>query len=283
MGRKPKIQHCRNFAPSTEEINYLINNTETFRYKVMLILLWHNMREGEVAHMQSSWVHINDAKSKHEGANYINIPNQSILCSCWDCTLQWFLEFQQHRHTKKHSSKWFQKKQKKFYRLKEEFNENIKELIKKKIKAHPEKKISDKWFNQKLFKFFDDKGYNDKKFITLDEYQWRPKTKAGARYIWLLDDEQANFIKEFFETNKTIGMNRRQIYARVKKLGLKYLKKKLFPHAIRSASAIKLAYSGISEASVNTMMGWETNQAKSYVNSNSKLALVDLKNKMKNQ
>jgi hypothetical protein len=269
MTKKKPIQHCRNFAPSTEEVNFLINSAKTLQHKVMLILLSNGMRESEVSHIQSDWVHINDNNSKHEGANFVSIEKKGQFCDCPDCLLQGYIKIQQERHPGEHSITWFKKKQHKFYLLKAKF----KKYIIKQKKKYPGIHSVD-WYKRKQRKFFIDKG-----FEKLNKTQWSPKTSAGERYVWILNDSYANDIKEFYSANKTIGMNRRQIYIEVKKMGMKLLKKKLFPHAIRSHSATKFAYSGLASASINTLLGWQTNLASTYVKTDSALALKDLKSK----
>jgi len=274
--KKEDVQHCKEFAPTLDEMTLLIEGTPTLQLKVAQILLFSNLRVGEVAHAQSSWMHIGDKQAIHESANYIDIPKPGQVCDCWDCLLQGYLEIQQDLNEGKHPTKWFQEEQKKFYKLKRSFKRHIKNTIKKEKKAGKHIEHSKSWLKRKLHAFLTDKGLDK-----LNKYQWQPKTDSGKRWVWLLNDEHSNLIKEFFDENTTIGLSRRQIYEKIKSLGHKILKKKVFPHSERSTSAIRISYSGASEATVNNQMGWKTNLAKDYVKSDSKLALVDLKNKMK--
>ncbi len=260
--KKKKVQHCKEFAPSLDEMNTLIEKTPTLQLKVAQILLFSDLRVGEVAHLQSSWVHIDDKQAEREGANYIDIPKPGQVCDCWDCMLQGYLEIQQERHPGKHSTKWFQKYQRKFYRLKNKFKKHIERLIENGRTENPKKhlKHSQEWFKRKQHEFFVDEGLE-----TLNEYQWKPKTDNGKRYVWLLNDDHSKLIKEFYDENNSIGMNRRQIRDKVRSLGYKILNKKVFPHAERSTAATRLAYSGASEATINHQMGWKINLAKDYV------------------
>jgi len=275
MGRKEKIQHCRDFAPKKEELDYIINNTKEPNYKAMLILLSWGLREGEASHVRPDWIHVDDEDTKHYGADFIDIPRKGVECSCNDCLLREFVDRKQDEDKdKKHSLKWFLKQQKKFYRLKRRMKQYIKRKVKKYKKEHTNNP-TEKWYEKQKIKF-----YEKEEMEPLIHY-WSPKTSAGVRKVWILNKEHANIIKNYFEENETLGLQRRSIYVVVRNTINKLLKKKGFPHAIRSAAATKLAFSGISAASLNTQMGWATNLASTYVDTESTLALTDMKSKIK--
>ena len=279
MGRKEKIQHCRDFAPKKEELDYIINNTKEPNYKAMFILLSWGLREGEASHVRPDWIHVDDGDAKHYGADFIDIPRKSAECSCNDCLLREFVDRKQNEDIdKKHSLKWFLKQQKQFYRLKKEMKVYIKLKLLKYVKKHkkrPKNKVE--WKEKQKIKF-----YKKKKMKPL-VHHWSPKTKAGVRKVWILNKEHANIIKDYFKENISIGLQRRSVYLVVREIINTLLKKKGFPHAIRSAAATKLAFSGISAASLNTQMGWATNLASTYVDTESTLALTDMKSKLKEQ
>jgi len=277
MGRKPKIQHCRNFAPKKEELDYIISNIKTPNYKALFILLSWGLREGEAAHVRPAWIHVDDDDAKHYGSDFIDIPQLDIRCDCNDCLLREFVDRKQDEHKKKkHSLKWFLKQQKKFYKFKRDMKKYIiRALLKYKTEHKKNPKDIDKWKEKQKIKF-----YKDKEMKPLVHY-WSPKTAAGVRKVWILNKEHANIIKDYFKENETLGLQRRSIYLVVRNTINRLLKKKGFPHAIRSAAATKLAFSGISAASLNTQMGWATNLASTYVDTESTLALSDMKSKMK--
>jgi hypothetical protein len=52
--KKKETQHCKEFAPSLDEMTILIENTPTLQLKVIQILLFSNLRVGEAAHAAGS-------------------------------------------------------------------------------------------------------------------------------------------------------------------------------------------------------------------------------------
>lgn len=250
---KHEQQKCKEFAISEEALDELIDNTSKDSYKAMLILLSFGMRAGEAAHTRKHWIHVNDKSAIQEGADYIEIPPKSDLCSCADCLLRGYIEKQQgsRKNRKEHNAEWYYEKQREFFKL-----------HRKPSKKNPERDYRLKY---KIY--------------------WSPKSDLGKRKIWILNKERANFVKEYFEENDSIGLQRRSIWAVVKKIGKKVFGKdspKLFPHAIRSSTATILAGKGISSMSLQHQMGWSTiAMADSYVKPQEKMALMDLKSKQK--
>ena len=255
--KKKKQQKCKNFAIKEHQLQELIDSTSKPSYKTMLILLSFGMRAGEVAHSRKHWIHVNDDLAIQEGADYIEIPPSSDLCSCADCLLRGYIENRQgpEETRKEHSAKWYYKTQKAFFKL-------PRDLSKKQKKKHPEKDYRLKY---KIY--------------------WSPKSELGKRKIWILNKERANYVKTYFEENKSIGLQRRSIWTVVKNIGQQVFGKdsaKLFPHAIRSSCATILAGKGISSMSLQHQMGWSTiAMADSYVKPQEKMALMDLKSKIK--
>lgn len=106
---------------------------------------------------------------------------------------------------------------------------------------------------------------------------WKPKTLAGKREVFFLDNGIAEKVRSYFIQNKGLGFSRQRAYQIIKKLGDKINKPDLHPHALRSTYANMLVYAGVTESTLCYYMGWNNLQtAVNYVKTSNVAARKDL-------
>lgn len=140
---------------------------------------------------------------------------------------------------------------------------------------------SKKWYKKMQRRFYRLSKEDRKEYATY----WSPKTDAGSRKVWLMNKERAYFVKNYFENNKTIGLQRRTVYNMTKNQGKKIFgseSKKLFPHAVRASCASDLAGKGVSTSGLRTQLGWNSDVIPNkYVKTRERVTLLELKSKIK--
>lgn len=113
---------------------------------------------------------------------------------------------------------------------------------------------------------------------------WTPKTKAGKREVFFIDNGTGEKVRSYFIQNKGIGMLRQRAYQVINMLGKKIDKPKLHPHALRSTYANSLVYAGVNATTLMYYMGWSNlNVALNYIKANNMAARKDLIEKMRGQ
>lgn len=110
---------------------------------------------------------------------------------------------------------------------------------------------------------------------------WRPKTKAGARAIPIIEPRLKYEIEKYFRKNLDVDKDRTTIWRAVKKVAARTsINHKVYPHAFRSTFATMLIYKGISEGTLCSVMGWsDIKTAQSYFKASGKKAIEELKRK----
>lgn len=111
---------------------------------------------------------------------------------------------------------------------------------------------------------------------------WKPKTLAGKREVFFLDNGVGEKVKSFFISNQGLGFSRQRAYQIMKKLGGLMNKPHLHPHALRSTYANMLVYQGVTESTLCYYMGWNNLQtAVNYVKTSNVAARRDLLKKFR--
>ena len=112
---------------------------------------------------------------------------------------------------------------------------------------------------------------------------WMPKTKKGARNIPLIEPRLKEVLRSWFTLNERVAMDRSTLWRIVKRVAEKSgLTRRGYPHSLRATFATKLAYLGMSEASIQHIMGWENiKTAGRYVQSSGARAVEEMKQKWK--
>lgn len=111
---------------------------------------------------------------------------------------------------------------------------------------------------------------------------WKPKTLAGKREVFFLDNGVGEKVRSFFISNQGLGFSRQRAYQIMKKLGAKMNKPDLHPHALRSTYANMLVYGGVAESTLCYYMGWGNLQtAVNYVKTSNVAARRDLLKKFR--
>jgi len=107
---------------------------------------------------------------------------------------------------------------------------------------------------------------------------WKPKTLAGKREVYILDKAIGEKLRSYFINNeKGIGFSRQRAYQIISLLGAKINKPSLHPHALRSTYANTLVYAGVTESTLCYYMGWNNLQtAVNYVKTSNVAARKDL-------
>lgn len=113
------------------------------------------------------------------------------------------------------------------------------------------------------------------------EGDWTPKTKHGVRSIPVVESRLKFALNRFFKDNDEVGMTRTTIWRIVRKVAERTsIKRKVYPHALRSTFASILAYKGISEGTMCSIMGWSNiKTAQAYVKLSGKRAKEELTRK----
>lgn len=111
---------------------------------------------------------------------------------------------------------------------------------------------------------------------------WTPKTKAGKREVFFIDNGVGEKVRSYFIQSKGIGMLRQRAYQIIKMLGEKINKPKLHPHALRSTYANSLVYAGVNATTLMYYMGWSNlNVALNYIKASNVAARRDIIDKMR--
>jgi len=111
---------------------------------------------------------------------------------------------------------------------------------------------------------------------------WKPKTLAGKREVFFLDNGIGEKVKSFFISNQGLGFSRQRAYQIMKLLGGKINKPHLHPHALRSTYANMLVYQGVTESTLCYYMGWNNlHTAVNYVKTSNVAARRDLLKKFR--
>lgn len=97
---------------------------------------------------------------------------------------------------------------------------------------------------------------------------WRPKSRKGARSI-LLHPQLQPVMVEFLAGNDGLGITRQRVWQRLKVLATRAgILHNIYPHALRSTSATRLAIEKVSAVALKYIMGWASlTTADSYVKS----------------
>ena len=108
-----------------------------------------------------------------------------------------------------------------------------------------------------------------KDVINVPEHQgdWHPKTKAGAREIFIVEPQLRRVLRDWFMKHETIGMTRVSIHDTVRRVAARVkILKKVYPHCLRATFATMLAEKGVEPANIQVIMGWaKLSTADSYV------------------
>ena len=111
---------------------------------------------------------------------------------------------------------------------------------------------------------------------------WKPKTLAGKREVFFIDNAIGEKVRSYFIQNKGIGMLRQRAYQVINMLGKEINKPKLHPHALRSTYANSLVYAGVNATTLMYYMGWgNLNVALNYIKASNVAARKDLINKFR--
>lgn len=111
---------------------------------------------------------------------------------------------------------------------------------------------------------------------------WKPKTIAGKREVFFLDNGIGEKVRSYFISHKKLGFSRQRAYQIMKMLGEMIAKPNLHPHALRSTYANMLVYQGVTESTLCYYMGWNNLQtAVNYVKTSNVAARKDLIKKFK--
>lgn len=111
---------------------------------------------------------------------------------------------------------------------------------------------------------------------------WKPKTLAGKREVFFIDNAVGEKVRSFFIQNKGMGMLRQRAYQIINMLGKKIDKPLLHPHALRSTYANTLVYNGVNATTLMYYMGWSNlNVALNYIKASNVAARRDLIEKMR--
>jgi len=111
---------------------------------------------------------------------------------------------------------------------------------------------------------------------------WKPKTLAGKREVFFIDNGVGEKVRSYFIQNKGVGMLRQRAYQITRMLGEKINKPKLHPHALRSTYANTLVYNGVNATTLMYYMGWSNlNVALNYIKASNVAARRDLIEKMR--
>jgi len=111
---------------------------------------------------------------------------------------------------------------------------------------------------------------------------WKPKTLAGKREVFFIDNGVGEKVRSYFIQNKGLGMLRQRAYQIIRMLGSRINKPNLHPHALRSTYANNLVYSGVNATTLMYYMGWsDLNVALNYVKTSNIAARKDLISKMR--
>jgi site-specific recombinase XerD len=113
---------------------------------------------------------------------------------------------------------------------------------------------------------------------------WKPKTLAGKREVFFLDNGVGEKVRSYFIENKGLDFSRQRAYQIMKKLGSMIDKPDLHPHALRSTYANMLVYGGVTESTLCYYMGWNNLQtAVNYVKTSNVAARKDLLKKFRGE
>lgn len=116
--------------------------------------------------------------------------------------------------------------------------------------------------------------------IPAKDGEWKPKTKAGARAIPIIEPRLKYELKKFFKSNLAVDKERTTIWRLVKNVAKRTDIKKIYPHALRSTFATMLIYKGISEGTLCSVMGWsDIKTAQSYFKLSGQKAIEEMKRK----
>lgn len=100
---------------------------------------------------------------------------------------------------------------------------------------------------------------NDVINIPSQDGDWKPKTEHGSRAIPIVEARLKYVLNQYFSGNEKIGLSRTTIWRIIKKIGSRTsIKHGIYPHSLRSTFASILAYKGISEGSMCSIMGWSS-------------------------
>lgn len=239
---KDGSRHAKEFAIEDSELTELINKTEGKDKLIAILAGRYAMREGEIVHMRSKWLHIGDNRSQLKGIDHIQVPSSDETCSCDKCMLQEYFILCRKRYKKKYGHKpnheWYRKMEKRFYRLK-----------------------------------------NNGKLPKLKPHAWSPKSGSGAGLIPLSFPEYTNLVKEFFENNETICLSRQAVWQRVRRMGRKYINKpNIYPHSLRSTALMYFADRGMTSISLTGFGRWkDIASSKPYINPKEAVVISDTK------
>lgn len=117
-----------------------------------------------------------------------------------------------------------------------------------------------------------------------EEWQgWTPKTKQGARAIPLIEARLKEVLRGWFALNEQVAMDRSTIWRMVKRVAERSgISRKVYPHSLRATFATKLAFNGMTEASICAIMGWSSiKTAESYVKISGARAVQEMREKWK--
>lgn len=115
-----------------------------------------------------------------------------------------------------------------------------------------------------------------------DEFEgWSPKTKQGARTIPLTESRLKEVLRSWFTLNERVAMDRSTIWRIVKRVSTRSgITRKVYPHSLRATFATKLAFMGMSEATISQTLGWaDIKTASSYVKISGARAVQEFREK----
>lgn len=118
--------------------------------------------------------------------------------------------------------------------------------------------------------------------IPYEDEGWRAKTKAAARVIPYGSLRRApRVINGYFDFNRQVGLDRRTIWYRVRRLARRAgLTRPIYPHALRATAAYQFAEAGLSAQALRQIMGWsKLDTAQAYIEAAGVAGQEELKEK----
>lgn len=214
-GKEGKISAENAIEP--EELNMLWKAANANEKVTIACVGYAGMRESEYLHMEPSWIHFDDGKTKKYGSPLIHIPGSTKkfkqLCNCDDCQLRAYRDYRKKKADEenddkhvKHNLKWYRKVSEDFYKLKPE-------------------RISKHSNEMSRIKDLGLQGY------------WRPKSVKGSRYIPLVLEDIQEAIRNYKDNYEELKPKRKRldVWWSVRKLGRDVLDKDIYPHSLRAS------------------------------------------------
>lgn len=114
--RKDTVTHAKEHKLEPHEIKQLMSQLTGSDKFIFTALLYGGLRVGELTHLRSNWVHIDDNYSEAFGYDYIQIPIKGQVCDCDQCLLNAYIEHVRDEHKK--SKAWYKQTMSDFFNLK---------------------------------------------------------------------------------------------------------------------------------------------------------------------